>query len=162
LKNTVTAVVRVPVLPVAANPFEVGVCFGDSADFHAQAFGFGAAGISVYANSSLANWTVRYTGGDPEYGNVAYADFSTGVAKNTAWRTIQILTQSNAGVITYTIKIGGTTVHTITTATLLSTYGIDMNYSLFYGPHVCIRSAGNGGAGRVEVDHLNILTEVTR
>jgi hypothetical protein len=110
----------------------------------------------------LSNWTVRYTGVDAEMSTISYVDFSTGVLKNAAWRTIQILTQYNAGVITYTIKIGGATVHTITTVTLMTTYNIDMTSSSFFAPHVCIRSGGNGGAGRVEVDHLSILTEVTR
>jgi hypothetical protein len=162
LVNTVTAVVRVPTLPTAGNPFEVGVCFGDGADFHSQVSGYGVTGIAVYMTKDLSNWTVRYTGVDAEMSTISYVDFSTGVLKNAAWRTIQILTQYNAGVITYTIKIGGATVHTITTVTLMTTYNIDMTSSSFFAPHVCIRSGGNGGAGRVEVDHLSILTEVTR
>lgn len=162
LTNTVTAVVRVPTLPSAGNPFEVGVCFTDAADFHAQSFGFGTGGITVYMNVSVSNWYVRYTGVDFEFGNIAMAEFNTGVAKNAAWRTIQILTQATAGVITYTIKIGGATVHTITSTSLAGQYEVDMTASSFLGPHVCIRSNGNGGAGRVEVDHLSILSEVTR
>lgn len=162
LTNTVTAVVRVPTLPSAGNPFEVGVCFTDAADFHASSFGYGTGGITVYMTTSLANWYVRYTGVDFELGNIAMAEINTGVAKNAAWRTIQILTQATAGVITYTIKIGGATVHTITSTSLAGQYEVDMTASSFLGPHVCIRSNGNGGAGRVEVDHLSILSEVTR
>lgn len=162
LRNTITAVVRVPTIPSAGNPFEVGVCFTDAADYHGQVFGSGTTGISVYMTKDLANWTIRYAGVDFEVGNLIYFDVATAVAKNAAWRTIQILTESAAGVITYTIKIGGTTVHTITSTTLANTYGVDMSASNFLAPHVCIRSGGNGGAGRVEVDHLSILSEVTR
>ena len=161
LTNTVTAVVRVPTLPSAGNPFEVGVCFTDAADFHYESSGFGTAGITVYMNASVANWYVRYTGVDFELGNRAMAEVNTGVPKNAAWRTIQILTQATAGVITYTIKIGGATVHTITSTTLAQGE-VDMTASNFLAPHVCIRSVGNGGAGRVEVDHLSILSGVTR
>lgn len=162
LTNTVTAVVRVPILPLAGTPFEVGVCFTDNADYMAQIFGAGTNGIAVYMTKDLANWTIRYAGIDSGFGNYSYYDVSTGVAKNTAWRTIQILTQTTSGVITYTIKIDGTTVHTITSTTLLASYDVDMTASNFLAPHVCIRSGGTGGAGRVEVDHLSILSGVTR
>lgn len=160
-RNTVTGVVRVPGLPSGANPFEVGVCFTDAVDFPASAYGAGTMGISVYINSSQANWMVRYAGGDTDFGSISYVEYSTGVAKSTAWRTIQIITETVAGVTTYTIKIGGVAVHSITSTTLFN-YGIDMNYSYFYAPHVCIRSAGSGGGGTVAVDHLSILSEVTR
>lgn len=160
-RNTITAVVRIPTLPSAGNPFEVGVTFTDFADFFNNIYGSGSLGIVVYANSSLANWTVQYRGAD-EYGYISTVDFSTGIAKNTAWRTIQIITETVASVTTYTIKIGGTTVHTITSTTLQNTHGISMNYAYFLTPQVCVRSGGTGGGGHVAVDHLSILSEVTR
>lgn len=160
-RNTVTGVVRVPALPSGSNPFEAGVCFTDSVDFAGGAYGTGTMGISVYMTSAQANWMVRYAGGDSEFGNLIYVEYSTGVAKSTAWRTIQIITETVAGATTYTIKIGGTTVHTITRTSLLIA-GVDMNYSYFYAPHACIRSVGSGGGGMMAVDHLSILSEVTR
>jgi hypothetical protein len=160
-RNTVTAVVRIPTLPTAGNPFEVGVTFTDFSDFFYNIYGTGSMGIVVYANSSLANWTVQYRGAD-ELGYIGTADFSTGVPKNTAWRTIQIITETVASVTTYTIKIGGTTVHTISSTSLSIQYGIAMNYATFLTPQVCVRSGGTGGGGHVAVDHLSILSEVTR
>jgi hypothetical protein len=160
-RNTVTGVVRVPSLPSGANPFEAGVCFTDAVDFTGGAYGTGTMGISVYMNSAQANWMVRYAGGDSDFGNLIYVEYSTGVAKSTAWRTIQIITETVAGATTYTIKIGGTTVQSITRASLLIA-GVDMSYSYFYAPHACIRSAGSGGGGTMAVDHLSILSEVTR
>lgn len=160
--NTITAVVRVNTLPSASANFEAGVCFTDSVDFFAQVFGYGTLGICVWINASMPNWMVRYTGSDFEMGNIAYADFSTGVPKSTAWRTIQLITQTVGAATTYTIKIGGATVQSISRGVLADEYSIDMNGFLL-SPHVAIRSAGNtASGGTIMVDHLSILSGVVR
>lgn len=161
-RNTITAVVRLPSAPTGSSAYQAGVGFTDAADFFNFLYTSGTMGVVVYAGPSGSNWLVRYTGGDGS-GYPLWADIDTGVAKNTAWRTIQIITETTAGVTTYTIKIGGATVHTITTTSLLSTYGIDMSYSYFYAPHVAVRSFGDSAtAARIVVDHLSILSEVVR
>lgn len=163
--NTITAVVRVPAIPSGTALFEAGVCFTDGVDFFASTFGFGTMGIVVYMNNANANWMVRYTGGDPDTSNLTTAEFSTGVPKNTAWRKIELITSYSTStfVTTYTIKIDGATVHTITNSTLVIQYAVEMNMSMFLAPHVCVRSAGvSGNGGTVQVDHLSILSEVTR
>lgn len=160
--NTITAVVRVNTLPSASANFEAGVCFTDGVDFFAQVFGYGTLGICVWINASMPNWMVRYIGSDFDMGNIGYADFSTGVPKSTAWRTIQLITQTVGGNTTYTIKIGGATVQSITRGVLADEYSLDMNGHLL-SPHVAIRSAGNTATGgSIMVDHLSILSGVVR
>lgn len=162
-KNTITAVVRLPSAPTSSSNYQAGVALTDIPDF-LQIFGMiGAMGVVVYAGPSGSNWMVRYSGGDTDSGNLAMTEFDTGVAKNTAWRTIQIITETTAGVTTYTIKIGGATVHTITSSTLFTTYSIDMAYAVLCAPHVGVRSFGtSANPAAIVVDHLSILSEVTR
>lgn len=162
-RNTITAVVRLPSAPTGSSTYQAGVAFTDIPDF-LQTFGFtGAMGVSVYVGPASSNWMVRYAGGEVESGFLSYTEFDTGVARSTAWRTIQIITETVAGTTTYTIKIGGATVHTITSATLLNSNYIDMNYAYFCAPHVAVRSFGtSANPAMITVDHLSILSEVTR
>lgn len=161
-KTTVTAVVRIPTLPNASNPFQCGVCFTDTMDFFSINVPIGSFGIVVYADRSFSNWKIRYSGGDTMMGELITYEVDSGVVKNTAWRKIQIITENNSNNITYTIKIDDNTVHTITSDDLYNNQALDMTIAPLLTPHVAIRSAGNGGAGRFDVDYFTVLSEVSR
>lgn len=161
-KNTITGVLRIPTLPTAGAPFHAGLAFSDFIDPMYVWGGAGAYGIFVYVDKDQTNWRIRYTGGDSMMGEPIDLNVDSGVAKNTAWRKIELVTQYSAGNTTYTVKIDGSTVHTTSSNDLLNNQGIDMSYGGFLTPHIVLRSAGSGGAARMEADHLSILSEVTR
>ena len=161
-RNTITGVLRIATLPTAGAPFHAGLAFSDHIDPMYQSGGAGAYGIFVYVDKDQANWRVRYTGGDDFMGEPLTFNADTGVAKSTAWRKIELVTEHSGGNTTYTVKIDGSTVHTTSSSALYSGFGIDMGYGGFLTPHIVLRSAGSGGAARIEADHLSILSEVTR
>lgn len=162
VRNTITGVLRITTLPTAGSPFHAGLAFSDFIDPMYVWGGTGAMGIFVYVDKDQANWRVRYTGGDDMMGEPLSFIADTGVAKNTAWRKIELVTEHSGGNTTYTVKIDGSTVHTTSSGALYSSFGMDMGYGGFLTPHIVLRSAGSGGAARIEADHLSILSEVTR
>jgi hypothetical protein len=116
VKKTLTAVIRLPTVSALDYMVAVGfnnrqdIMYYDMGEIYAidQDYGFY---LQNWSYAGVTRWAVDYRGYSTQDSYATELRVDTGVAVTTAWTKFELTQELVGGVLTYTIKINGTTVH---------------------------------------------------
>jgi len=172
LPSRLTAVIRLPATPAAAGDrFYVAIGFNDRQDMMYYDQGeiyytdmdYGFYFVNKFVSGS-PRWFVSIRG----YNNVNSAaqeyEFNTNVAVTAAWTKFEIETGIVNSLPSYIFKINGTQVLSTSAYAMSNDYDIDMSIAPMLAPFIGLQRMETAGAFNryCLVDHLSLLTEVTR
>lgn len=170
--NKLTAVVRLPSVPTATDYFQAGIGFNSRQDLlwdDGGEFGPGALDYGVYfwcaAEYGTPYWRVMYRGWGvgPAQDYANYKFIVTDVPVTTAWTKFEITTAASGGDVTYTCKINDVVKSSLSNSTLAAGPNyVDMTIVSLHSPMVAIQTQTLTSTRYMMVDHLSLLSTVTR
>lgn len=170
--NKLTAVVRLPSVPTTTDYFQAGIGFNSRQDLlwdDGGEFGPGALDYGVYfwcaAESGTPYWRVMYRGWGvgPAQDYANYKTILTDVPVTTAWTKFEITTAASGGDVTYTCKINDVVKSSLSNSTLAAGPNyVDMTIVSLHSPMVAIQTQTLTSTRYMMVDHLSLLSTVTR
>jgi hypothetical protein len=168
VKKTLTAVIRLPTVSALDYMVAVGfnnrqdIMYYDMGEIYAidQDYGFY---LQNWSYAGVTRWAVDYRGYSTQDSYATELRVDTGVAVTTAWTKFELTQELVGGVLTYTIKINGTTVHTTNITSLAIQSDVDMSIANVLTPFIALKHYQTNTSNRYAlVDHLSLLSEVTR
>lgn len=170
--NKITGVIRLPAIPTSSEYFQAAVGFNSRQDIlwdDGGEFGPGSLDYGVYfwcaAGTGTIYWQVMYrgwgTGPAQDYAN--FKNIVTDVPVTTAWTKFEIATAASGGDVTYTCKINDVVKSSLSNSTLAAgPHYVDMTIQSLHSPMAAIQYQGNTQTRYMMVDHLSLLSTVTR
>ena len=163
--TTLTVVARTPTIATAGADFKAAIGFSDTALYDYNVSLATAIGCYFEADSTNANWRVWFRSYDNSSGFPTFVIFDTGQARNTAWTKFEVVIEtgvfSGSSQQRYTFKINGTTVvQKLGINDHAATHDLDMGYAITLTPFATVKSVN--ASRTLEIDHMSILSEVTR
>jgi hypothetical protein len=161
VNTTFVACVRIPTLNDASHRIKAAVGFSNNhiTDFNQFGVSFDSGVYFFYSNAS-ANWMIKFRGTDIEgYSNERVV--ISGVPVTTSWFKLELIATTASSVTTFVAKINGNTITTINTTTLENSYGVYLEPSVVPTAQI-IKDLGTGTERTMWIDHMSVLSEVTR
>jgi len=161
VNTTFVACVRIPTLNDASHRIKAAIGFSNNyiTDFNQFGVSFDSGVYFFYSNAS-ANWMIKFRGTDTDgYSNERVV--ISAVPVTTSWFKLELIATTASSVTTFVAKINGNTITTINTTTLLNSYDVYLDSSVVPTAQI-IKDLGTGTERTMWIDHMSVLSEVTR